>query len=56
MFCVLYGMIITDVTALVLEVLCAKYFLMKKTPQKWEQNRNTGEPHIYQCVHLLQIP
>ena len=30
MFCVLYGMIIIDVAALVREVLCAEYFLMKK--------------------------
>lgn len=55
MFYVLYGMSITNTTALVLEVPCAECF-HRKIPQKWEENWNTGDHFIYECVHLLQVP
>lgn len=59
MFCALYGMVIIDVTALVLEVLCAKYFLMQK---KIKNGNTTGMQvnaiftNAYICCRCLELP
>lgn len=57
MFCVLYSMIITDVTAVVLEVLCAKYFLMKKTLKNGNRTGTQVNPiftNVYICCRYLE--
>lgn len=60
MFCALYGMVIIDVTALVLEVLCAKYFLMQK--KKIKNGNTTGMQvnpiftNAYICCRCLEPP
>lgn len=57
MFCVLYGMIITDVTALVLEVLCAEYFLMKKNLKNGNRTGTQVNPvftNVYICCRYLE--
>lgn len=57
MFCVLYSMVITDVTALVLEVLCAKYFLTKKTLKNRNRTGTQVNPiftNVYICCRYLE--